>query len=339
MLLSRAASLFASQLAQGSGSEADLQVIIGFITLVILIGLIATAIYWASRRSFTPPTKIHHVTWSPDSKQLVVASPAGLHFYDARTGQQIQFIKTDRDVWGAVFSPDGQLLASRLEDGTTKLWEVASGRELRIPSVYADSITCVAFSPEGRLLALGCGDGTVHLWEIANRQELHTLSGPPGRVTSVAFSPNGRLLAAGSDTGTVKVWNIAKLAAHLSVKTEQLPSTDEAPTKSLPEPQPGPVRERHGYSPPAPKILGPVYESTAHISVSGCLSGATIKVYNHRGTLIGSATHSGPTKWTIQIEVNSAAMIRGSRIYATQTYNGIESPPSDFVMVQWDESY
>jgi hypothetical protein len=43
----------------------------------------------------------------------------------------------------------------RLRDGTIKLWEVASGREVRSLSGHTFDVRSVAFSPDGRLLASG----------------------------------------------------------------------------------------------------------------------------------------------------------------------------------------
>ena len=73
---------------------------------------------------------ISQVVWSPDGNQLVVASTVGIHFYDAQTLQQVQFIDTNNLVDSIAFSPDGELLASSLRDDTVKLWEVSTGREI-----------------------------------------------------------------------------------------------------------------------------------------------------------------------------------------------------------------
>jgi parallel beta-helix repeat protein len=66
------------------------------------------------------------------------------------------------------FSPDGRLLASGSLDDTIKLWEVASGREVRTLSGHTSWVNSVAFSPDGRLLASGSDDRTIRLWDISD---------------------------------------------------------------------------------------------------------------------------------------------------------------------------
>ena len=118
------------------------------------------------------------------------------------------------------FSPDGATLASGSEDGTVRLWDVASRRNIATLEGHGDRVVSVSFSPDGATLASGSGDGTVRLWDVASRRNIATLEGHRSEGESVSFSPDGAILASGSEDGTVRLWdvasrrNIATLAGH-----------------------------------------------------------------------------------------------------------------------------
>ncbi len=107
------------------------------------------------------------------------------------------------------FSPDGKTLASGSWDNTIKLWEVATGHELRALTGHSSYVTSVAFSPNGKILASGSWDKTIRFWNVVNGDELRLLEGHSGSVTAVAFSPDSKMLASASWDNTVKVWNVA----------------------------------------------------------------------------------------------------------------------------------
>jgi WD40 repeat protein len=71
-------------------------------------------------------------------------------------------------------SPDGTRVATGSLDGTAKLGELATGRELLTLFGHDIVVNTVAFSPDGRFLATGSGDGTVamHLLPIDELRKL-----------------------------------------------------------------------------------------------------------------------------------------------------------------------
>ncbi|MFE9630857.1 helix-turn-helix domain-containing protein [Streptomyces sp. NPDC006463] len=112
------------------------------------------------------------------------------------------------EVWHAVYSPDGRLLATAEADHTVRVWDVAERRVVAAFAGHTETVFSVAFAPDGRTLASAGSDGTIRLWDVAARASAATLSGRSGTVFAVAFAPDGRTLAAGGADGTVRLWDV-----------------------------------------------------------------------------------------------------------------------------------
>src|SRR5438874_8690595 len=72
-----------------------------------------------------------------------------------------------------IFSPDGRLLATAtFRSSTIKLWETATGRELRnLSSGVQGGFTMspyVAFSRDSRLIAAPAGNNSVKIWDVGS---------------------------------------------------------------------------------------------------------------------------------------------------------------------------
>jgi WD40 repeat protein len=186
-------------------------------------------------RTLSGPGGVTSVAFSPDGRLLAsgfcgfLEVPGGcvrgeIKLWDVASGREVRTLTGHTFyVRSVAFSPDGRLLASGscskysspsgyCIQGDIKLWEVASGSEVRTLTGHEDWVNSVAFSPDGRLLA--SGSVAIKLWEVASGSEVRTLSGHTWAVNSVAFSPDGRLLASGSYDRTIKLWDISDLVGR-----------------------------------------------------------------------------------------------------------------------------
>jgi len=106
------------------------------------------------------------------------------------------------------FSPDGRTLitgsGSDVSDAV-RLWEVATGRQLRSLDGLRNQVASVAYSPSGKSVAIGTMNGPIKLWDISSG-EVRALVGHGSWVPSMAFTPDGQTLVSGSFDNTVKVW-------------------------------------------------------------------------------------------------------------------------------------
>jgi hypothetical protein len=106
-------------------------------------------------------------------------------------------------------TPDSQRIVTGGEDGTTKLWDAVSGREILTLRGHTGTINSVTVTPDGRRLLTGGQDATARLWDAVSGSELLTLRGHIGAINSVAVTPDGRRVLTGGKDGTVRIWDTA----------------------------------------------------------------------------------------------------------------------------------
>ena len=153
------------------------------------------------------------VAFSPDGQRLAVASGIGIWLYEVAASQPLALLPGESSVNSVVFSPDGTLLASGLNNRRVELWEVETGTKVAALSGHRHWVTSVVFSPDGTLLASGSRDQIIKLWDVTKRVEVGTYeverkSNSVNQV-SVSFSPDGAMLASGFQDGTIRLWDIA----------------------------------------------------------------------------------------------------------------------------------
>ncbi|NLV42114.1 MAG: PASTA domain-containing protein [Candidatus Hydrogenedentes bacterium] len=109
------------------------------------------------------------------------------------------------------FSLDDTQVLSASQDGTAKIWDVASGTLVRTFAGHSAAVICARFSPDNTLVATASIDNIVKLWDVATGQAIRTLTDSMSVANaraSVSFSPDGAHLATAQLDNTAKIYNV-----------------------------------------------------------------------------------------------------------------------------------
>jgi WD40 repeat protein len=143
---------------------------------------------------------------------IAVACAGGVAAQEKLPVEKVLQLGHSNMVLSVAFSPDGKTALSGSWDQTARLWDLATGCEIRRLEGHSSVVNSVAFSPDGKTALTGSYDNTVRLWDLATGREIRRLEGHSGAVNSVAFSPDGKTaLSGGGDVlqAELKLWDLA----------------------------------------------------------------------------------------------------------------------------------
>lgn len=101
-------------------------------------------------------------------------------------------------------------------DRTAKLFDVETGKNLKVLSGHDQELTSCSAHPIQKLLATASRDFTFRLWDF--REPIHSVAvfqGHNDAVTSVGFTTLHHIIS-GSDDRTVKVWDLRNMRSPIS---------------------------------------------------------------------------------------------------------------------------
>lgn len=137
--------------------------------------------------------------FSKDSRLLACAAPENfIWVWDVSTGESVACLRGHTaEVYALSFSPCGALLASGDASGTLREWEIATGKEVRVCSEYAEKYPVIpAYTASGELRAAGAYTSYITVWDVDRREKLETFK-HLGDIKAMCFE-NGSHLAVAS---------------------------------------------------------------------------------------------------------------------------------------------
>jgi WD40 repeat protein len=123
---------------------------------------------------------------------------------------------------GVVHLPDGRCFVTCSWDGSLRLWDLESGKQ--IGEDWRDdnnAVRSMTLSPDGKTIASGSGGGdyNVRLWDVKTRKVIANWTGHTYVVCTLCWSADSERVVSGSWDGTARIWNVKSGQTVLIIET------------------------------------------------------------------------------------------------------------------------
>jgi WD40 repeat protein/beta-lactamase regulating signal transducer with metallopeptidase domain len=162
----------------------------------------------------------YYFAFSPDGRQLAASSywDSTMCVWNLETGKRLGselpgHFKPPNSIR---FLPGDRQLATAGDDGTVRVWNLASSRQEQVMRHGPDErgrtqmLRGMDVSPDGKYVVSSSLDDTVRLWETATGREIYRLPGhgDVGGHRAVRFTPDGKQFASWGDDMDVYLWDV-----------------------------------------------------------------------------------------------------------------------------------
>ena len=153
-------------------------------------------------------------TISPSGRRIILGSDQYpydeyfLHILNAHSGAVLKSFNAHTDSVNACCCfPDGKKVVSASSDGTIKVWNLKSAKQIMVIEGHERSVNSCAVSPNGKCIVTASDDHSLKIWNSDNGKLIKTSDDHSGEVEACSFFPDGKRILSASLDQTIKVWN------------------------------------------------------------------------------------------------------------------------------------
>lgn len=152
---------------------------------------------------------------SSDGKQFATGHQhdVDVHIGEIKSNKITQTLKGHKGgVHAVAFSPQADRLVTGSLDGTLRLWDLKTSKEIMQFPGITDQVHSVAYAANGKRILSGHfgpkSEFLVRLWSVENGKEIRKFKGHLQNVTAVYFLPDGKSAVSTGMDGVAILWNL-----------------------------------------------------------------------------------------------------------------------------------
>jgi small GTP-binding protein len=137
------------------------------------------------------------IATAKDETILVWPNPDQTHPIEMRHPGGVRFIESD-----------GNLLLSAGDDGTIRVWDLATRQCTRVLEGHTQLVTCLSLSSAGSMLLSGSRDQSIRLWDLHSGLCIQTYVAHTDTIKILAWHPEENVFASAGDDRWLRLWDV-----------------------------------------------------------------------------------------------------------------------------------
>lgn len=105
-----------------------------------------------------------------DGVSIITTGLEGARVWDLKTKTTRFLLHPGEGTGAAIENPNGTLFATSSTDGTARLWNVRTGKQIAVLRGHTGAVYKLAFTPDGSRLITSGSDGTARIWRVSENE-------------------------------------------------------------------------------------------------------------------------------------------------------------------------